>query len=223
MGERTVVTQTLQPLEGRNLDSFSISSAPMGNDSRGRWRPPHTSPLQQIHWLSYIDNPKILPQRRITRRHRLIHRISHVPIRSMPRRRRPQFRDVHGFGKIHLEQRPLAEGQRNRVLSILPSLITTARGELLHRRLRALHSRLVLRPHPRRIHFRWRIKAVDGRKVLHDLYTAAMPVHVAKAADIHQDVETELLPGRKGTQHLIMLAAMPQPKFDDFPPPLRTS
>src|SRR5216683_2977292 len=62
-----------------------------------------------------------------------------------------------------------------------------------------------------------RVKAVDGRKVLHDLHAAAMPVHVAKAADIHQDVEPELLAGRKRTQHLIMLAAMTQSQFDNFP------
>src|SRR6266403_4974815 len=187
-GERTVVTQTLQPLSAE-IWTLSLSRQPMGTILAGEGARATQSPLQQIHWLSYIDDPKILRQRRIPPRDRLIHRISHVPIRSMPRRRRAQFRDIHRLSEIHLEQSPLTECQRNRVLRILPSLIAAARGELPHRRLRALHSRLVLRPHPRRIHFRWRIKAVDARKVLHDLYTAAMPMHVAKAADIHQDVE----------------------------------
>ena len=41
----------------------------------------------------------------------------------MPRRRRAQFRDIHCFGEVHLEQCALAEGKWNRVLRILPGLV----------------------------------------------------------------------------------------------------
>ena len=35
-----------------------------------------------------------------------------------------------------------------------------------------------------------------------------MAMHVAKAADVHQDVEAEMLPGAKGARNLVVTAAM---------------
>ena len=52
--------------------------------------------------------------------------------------------------------------------------------------------------------------------VLHDLHAAPMAVHVAKAADVHQNVEAEFLPGAVGARDFIVTAAMPQPQVDDF-------
>ena len=46
-----------------------------------------------------------------------------------------------------------------------------------------------------------------------------MPVHVAEAARIHENVEAELLPRAESAQHLIVPAAMPQPQVDNLPPP----
>jgi hypothetical protein len=43
-----------------------------------------------------------------------------------------------------------------------------------------------------------------------------MAMHVTKAADIHENVETELLPGAEAAQHFIVLAAMAQAKVDDL-------
>ena len=49
-----------------------------------------------------------------------------------------------------------------------------------------------------------------------DLDAAAMTVHIAEAADVHQDVEAELLPGAEGAQHFVMAATMAQASVDDF-------
>ncbi len=51
---------------------------------------------------------------------------------------------------------------------------------------------------------------------LHDLHTAAMAVHVAEAANVHQDVEAEALPGVEGARDFIEAPAMPHAQFDDL-------
>ena len=62
-----------------------------------------------------------------------------------------------------------------------------------------------------------------GRELLPDLYAAAVPVHVAKAADIHKNVKAEALPGGECTQQFIMLAAMSsQADVNDLLSALRT-
>ena len=58
--------------------------------------------------------------------------------------------------------------------------------------------------------------AVRRRVVLHDLHAAAMAVHVAEAADVHQDVEAELLSGAVSARDFVEAAAMPQAHIDDF-------
>jgi len=57
---------------------------------------------------------------------------------------------------------------------------------------------------------------VDGREILHDLNAAAVPMHVAEAADVHQDVEAKLLARGKCTRQFVVLPAMTQPEVDDL-------
>ena len=47
----------------------------------------------------------------------------------------------------------------------------------------------------------------DGES-LADLDTAPVPMHIAEAANIHQDIEAKLLPGTERAQHFIVTAAM---------------
>src|SRR5205823_14479854 len=63
-----------------------------------------------------------------------------------------------------------------------------------------------------------RIKAVQPGKILANLNTAAMAVHIAKAADIHEDVEAKALASREGAQQLIVFAAMFGAQSDDLVP-----
>ena len=57
---------------------------------------------------------------------------------------------------------------------------------------------------------------MPGGELLLNLNAAAVAVHVAEAADVHQDVEAELLAGAEGAQHLVMAAAMAQASIDDL-------
>ena len=45
------------------------------------------------------------------------------------------------------------------------------------------------------VYFLGRIVSVGRGEILHNLYAATMAVHVAEAADIHQNVEAKLLAG----------------------------
>ena len=43
-----------------------------------------------------------------------------------------------------------------------------------------------------------------------------MAVHIAKSADVHEDVEPESRAGVKGAQCFVVLAAMPQTQLDNL-------
>jgi hypothetical protein len=46
-------------------------------------------------------------------------------------------------------------------------------------------------------------------------------VQVAVAADVHEDVEAELLPGGEGAGEFVVASAMAQPEVDEFVATLR--
>jgi hypothetical protein len=81
-----------------------------------------------------------------------------------------------------------------------------------------LHDGVVTSTHASRVYLFGDIVSVPGGKLLPDLNAAAVPVHIAKAAHIHQDVEAELLSGAKRAQHFVVLAAVPQSKINDLAP-----
>ncbi len=134
----------------------------------------------------------------------------------MSRGRGAQLGDVNGLGEIHLKQRALAESERDRVLRVLRGFFTAGRGKLLHGGFGALHREFVVVADSGSFDFRRRVEPVDGRESLHDLDAAAVAVHVAEAADVHEDVEAELLAGGERTRHLVVAAAMAQAEVDDF-------
>src|SRR6516225_5573636 len=43
-----------------------------------------------------------------------------------------------------------------------------------------------------------------------------MPVHVTKAADVHEDIEAKFLTAVKGTSDLVVASAMTQAEVNDF-------
>ena len=95
--------------------------------------------------------------------------------------------DVFRFGIVHLEEAPDFEPEGDGVerpfgAGLLELFDVDAHG--IHRlSVFGIQSRL----HERRRH----VVAVDRAEVLLDLLTAPVPVHVAPAADVHQDVEGE--------------------------------
>ena len=83
-----------------------------------------------------------------------------------------------------------------------------------------LHCGVIAPGQARRFDLLRHLVAVSSGVVLHDLHAAAMAMHVAEAADVHQDVEAELLSGAERTRNFVVAAAMPQPQLDDFAAPL---
>ena len=85
-----------------------------------------------------------------------------------------------------------------------------------------LDSRRECRPRPECRHRRprspesGRLVAVERGEALDDLRAAAMAVHVAEAADVHEDVEAEGGSGMEGAERFVMLAAMAEAELDDL-------
>ena len=128
---------------------------------------------------------------------RPVHLPRHPAIAEVPRRRRPQLRDVLRLGKVHLEQAAHPRGQRQHVQrrdSAPPARLPlrSARSPRAPAPPSA-GSRPAPRPRPatRRIARFRRLISVPRRKPLPDLHASPVPVHVAEPADIHQDVEPE--------------------------------
>src|SRR5579864_263448 len=158
-------------------------------------------------------------QRRIFFLHFFIHRVCHITIRSVPGRPCTQLRDVNRFRKIHLEKRALAEAEWDRILGILIRLWTMGPCKCSYCPGCVVHRRLVARERAGRLKFDRDLAAMPGRKVLLDLNASAMAVHVAETADVHQDVETELLARAETSKHLVVPSATAQAGVDDFPSP----
>ena len=53
-------------------------------------------------------------------------------------------------------------------------------------------------------------------EVLQDLHAAAVAVHVAEGADIHENVEAEFLAAAIGARDFVVASAMTQPQVDDL-------
>src|ERR1017187_10323046 len=80
----------------------------------------------------------------------------------------------------------------------------------------AFHGSFIVGADSGGLDFGRRVEAVDSREILHDLHAAPVAVHVAEAADIHEDVEAKLLAGGEGTRQLVVASAMAQAEGDDF-------
>ena len=61
-----------------------------------------------------------------------------------------------------------------------------------------------------------RLVAVQRGEGLNDLRAAAMAVHIAEAADVHENVKAQSGSGVEGAQGFVVPAAMAQAQLDDF-------
>src|SRR5208283_2483982 len=93
-----------------------------------------------------------------------------------------------------------------------------ARGQFLNCCLYSAHGGFEAETHAGILHVEQHLVAVLGGESLHDLDAAAMTMHVAEAARVHEDVEAELLSGAEAAQHFVILTAMPQAEVDDLAP-----
>jgi hypothetical protein len=57
---------------------------------------------------------------------------------------------------------------------------------------------------------------VDVGELLDELDAAAVAMHVAEAADVHEDVEAEAVAGGEGAQQLVVAAAVGVPRATEL-------
>src|SRR5262250_2359989 len=118
-----------------------------------------------------------------------------------------QLCDVNRLGEIHLEQGALAKAQRNRVLRILFRFSGCSFGESLDNPGSVVHRDFVTVQSASRFNFGRNFAAVLARELLFDLNATTMTMHIAKPADVHQNVEPELLTCAESAEHLVMPSA----------------
>src|SRR5208282_4075436 len=145
-----------------------------------------------------------------------VHGIGYVAIGRVSGGRGAQFGNVDSLGKVHLKQGALAESERDRVLRVLLGLFAARLGKLLDGCSGALHRGFIVGADACSFKFGRRIETVGGREILHDLDAAAMAMHIAETADVHENVEAELLARGEGAQQLVMAATMAQAEVYDF-------
>jgi len=131
---------------------------------------------------------------------------------------RAQFGDVEGFGEVHLEHRAHAGTQRKQIRGGLGTCfvaqLTILRECRVHRCGVCIHEpgfgeRRLTRALRRLVAMRVGIW-------LDELHTPAVAVHVAEAANVHQDVELEALPGGEAARQFVVPPAMLGAERDDL-------
>src|SRR5438270_4588001 len=132
------------------------------------------------------------------------------PEAKMSRRAAAQLGNVERFSKIHLEQSPLAERHGQQV----KLRVCAAHVDLVCGLDRFLNRCFVARLKPSLLNVWRRVISVMAREPLLNLGAAAVAMHIAKAADVHEDVKLELLPSIEAPQKFIMPNAMAHSYID---------
>src|SRR6266567_707478 len=145
--------------------------------------------------------------------HLHIHSVSHIAIREMSRWPGPQLSDVKRFCKIHLKERALSEAHGKQINT---SMRIGSRGKLITYQADSLHRALVTRVQAGSDNIRRRVITMQSGKSLVNLCAAAVAMHIAEAANVHQNVKGKLLAAMEAPQELIMRPAMAQAKIDNL-------
>src|SRR5215472_2088647 len=169
------------------------------------------SPLQKIHRLFHIVDAEIFPKRGILACHRFIHRVGNTAIGNMPCRPCAKLSNISDLREVHFEQRALAIAKWHRILRVLGGLIPRTACELFDHSRGLLHRRFVSLTGPRSFEFGRNVVAVLCCETLADLHTATVAMHISEPANIHENVEAELLSCAKCAQHLVVLSPVRKP------------
>src|SRR5216683_1123960 len=140
--------------------------------------------IEQVLRLAHIGYPDVTSERRMLPQYGFIHGVSHIAVREMARRRGAQFGDVESFRQVHLKKSALAEGHGQQISG---GFRTRARFDLMQGRNGPLHGLSVTVAETGGGHIRRRVMAVQMRETLFYLSAAAMTVHVAKPAEVHEN------------------------------------
>src|SRR5262249_54427833 len=110
--------------------------------------------------------------------HLLVHGKSHVPVREVSCRSATQLGNVKGLGKVHLEQRALAESHGQQ---IKPGMRIARSGNLPGNTGHPLHRGVVTGVESGLLYVGWRIVPVLLGKALFDLGAATVAMHIAES------------------------------------------
>src|SRR4029077_15066864 len=91
--------------------------------------------------------------------------------------------------------------------------------DLLDRGGGVLHGGVVARACACGLDFRRRVVTVGSSEALADLNAVAMAVHIAKAANIHENVKPERLPGAERPEDFVVWTAAAEAEVDNLAPP----
>ncbi len=136
-----------------------------------------------------------------------------------------QLGDVLGFGEVHFEEGADARGEREQIGGGLSGLRRGAGGDDLALAVSGFDGGAVvgedagLGEYVRsggQVAGAGGFVAVLRGEALDDLRAAAMAVHVAEAADVHEDVEAQGGAGVEGAEGLVVLAAVAEAEVDDL-------
>src|ERR1700722_8603958 len=143
----------------------------------------------------------------------LIHLPGYAAVAEVASDAGAEFGDVEGFGEVHLEERAATSCQWEEILRRLRGLGNTAVAQGAVGGVDGGESFAVDGGEAR--FGEGGLAGADGLVVaggggvgLEELDAAAMAVHVAEAADVHEDVEAKAVAGRETAEELVVTAAM---------------
>ena len=154
-----------------------------------------------------------------------IHLPGHAAVAEVAGGGGAQLRDVLGFGEVHFEEAADAGGEGQQVERRGFGLGRGPGGDADGGLVGGFDGGLVVGQDAgigKDVDVRAEVAggrgvvAVEGGERLDDLDAAAVAVHVAKAADVHEDVKAECGSGVEGAQGFVVFAAMAEAKLDNF-------
>ncbi len=183
------------------------------------------SAIQQIDRYGVVSDAEVAGERGVLSLDGEEHLPGDLAIAEVTCRAAAQLGDVLGFGEVHLEERADARGEREQVQCGLGGLGNGADSERAAGSEGLVAGGLITGQRARLGEQEDMVAEVSGVRgfvavergeVLNDLGAAAMAVHVAKAADVHEDVKAEGVAGVEGAQGFVVSAAMAEAKGDVF-------
>src|SRR3984885_10406346 len=165
--------------------------------------------LEQVDRLGEVGDADVPGQGRVLAFEGFVHLPGDAAIAEMTGRPGTEFGDVLRLGEVHFEQAADACGQWKQVEGRLSGFRCRALGDGGAGGKGSSESGLEFNEDAgflEQVDVRGQVggvgnfAAVQGREYLNDLHATAMAMHVAEAADVHQDVEAEGSSSGEGAQ-----------------------
>ena len=178
-------------------------------------------PLQQVDGLRKVSRADMFGQCRVLALEGQVHFPCDAAIAEVAGWCGAKFADVLSFGEVHFEEAANARGHRKQVEGRLGCFRSSTCSDSGAGRVSGFDGGLIVRQdsgffESGGIAGVGRLIAMERGESLLDLRDATVPMHVAKAADVHEDVKAKGGTGMKRAKSLVVAAAMLQAKLDDL-------